>query len=278
MESAPSVEVPADHDVLTWLVPYATSTHRGFAVGRDGKTAYERNVGRGAVPSWHSSNECGGCLCSHPTLDSRFEQGRYLGPMDGSNTVLVGAANGVVKARTTKRLPPSERWTGSLLNEALGSELTPSALEDDGGGVGIRAPVLQPHAAVPLPPVVPEFRQVRRASLRRADFVQFGYTDNCPGSFRTVSFPHGSSRDDDDRRARTTGASPRSFCSGRQGTGGRRPQRKRHHPEGEGKQPLAPPGEGSSSDRSSGSALPPAPLAQRSLDQETEMTDATLEQ
>ena len=56
--------------------------------------------------------------------------------MDGSNTVLVGIASGVVKARTIKRLPPSERWTGNLLDEVLGSELTPNALEDDGGRVG----------------------------------------------------------------------------------------------------------------------------------------------
>ena len=68
-----------------------------------------------------------------------------------------------------------------MLDEALGSELTPNALEDDGGRVGIRAPVLQPHVAVPLPPLVHEFRQVRRAPLRRTDFEQFGYTDNCPG-------------------------------------------------------------------------------------------------
>ena len=52
---------------------------------------------------------------------------------------------------------PGERWTGSLLDEAQGSELTPNALEDDGGRVGIRTPELQPHAAVPLPPMVPEF-------------------------------------------------------------------------------------------------------------------------
>ena len=41
--------------------------------------------------------------------------------------------------------------------------------------------LLQPHAATPLPPLVSEFRQVRRAPLRRTDFQQFGFTDNCPG-------------------------------------------------------------------------------------------------
>ena len=162
-----------------------TSKHRRFAVGRDGKHTDE--TWEGAVSPWHSLvSECGGCRCSHPAavwgpLDSRFEQGRYLGPMDGSNTVFIGTASAVVNGRTIKRLPPGERWTGILLDEELGSELTPNALEDDGGRVGIRAPVLQPHAAVPLPLLAPEVRQVRRALLRWTDFEQFGYTDNCPG-------------------------------------------------------------------------------------------------
>ena len=42
------VVVSFDHDV-TWLVPHAASMHRRFAVGRDGKTTCERNVGRGVV-------------------------------------------------------------------------------------------------------------------------------------------------------------------------------------------------------------------------------------
>ena len=160
VESALGLEVPADHDLLTWLLPYATSMHRRFVVGRDGKTTYERNVERRAVLPLAQFGERVWWMPLQPSnrrlgpLDSRFEQGRYLGPVCGSNTVLSGTASG-------------ERWTGSLLDEALGSELTPETLEDDGGRVGIRAPVLQPHAAVPLPPFVSEFRQVRRAPLRK---------------------------------------------------------------------------------------------------------------
>ena len=174
VESASGVEVPADHDLL--LVPYAASMHRRFAVGRDGKTAYERNEGRRAVLPLAQFSERIWWMLLQPSnrrpcpLHSRFEQGRYLGPMGGSNTVFIGTTSGVVKARTIKWLPPGERWTGSLLDEALGIELTPGALEDDGGRVGNRAPVFQPHVAVPLP----ELRQVRRAPLRRTDFEQFG--------------------------------------------------------------------------------------------------------
>ena len=76
--------------------------------------------------------------------------------------------------------------------------------------VGISALALQPHAAVPLPPLAPEFRRVRRARLRRTGAEQFGYTDNCLGCANArvgrkqavghsehVSFPHGSDLDDD---------------------------------------------------------------------------------
>ena len=109
----------ADHDLLTWLVPYAASMHRRFAVGRDGKTAYERNVGRRAVPPLAQLGERVWWMLVQPPnrrlvlLDSLFEQGRYLGPMDGSKTVLIGTASGVVKARTIKRLNdgPAACWT-----------------------------------------------------------------------------------------------------------------------------------------------------------------------
>ena len=47
VESASGVEV--GHDLLTWLAPNVASVHHRFAVGRDGKTAYERSVGRRSV-------------------------------------------------------------------------------------------------------------------------------------------------------------------------------------------------------------------------------------
>ena len=148
VESASGVEVPANHDLWTCRVPYATSMQRRFAVGRDGKSAFPPLAQFGKRVWWMP------CQASNrrpDPLDSRFEQGIHWGPRDRSNTVLVGTASGVVKARTIKRSPPSERWTGSLLDEAHGIEQAPISLEDDGGKVGIRAPVLHPHAAFAFP-------------------------------------------------------------------------------------------------------------------------------
>ena len=72
VESASGVEVPADHDLLllSWLVPQATSVHCfGFrSVERVGQHLKEVWEGAPFLP-WHSSvSECGGCLCSHPTV------------------------------------------------------------------------------------------------------------------------------------------------------------------------------------------------------------------
>ena len=77
--------MPADHDLLTWLVPNAASMHRRFAVGGDSKTAYERNVGRRAVPLLAQFGERVWWMPLQPSnrrlgpLDSRFEQRKVLG-------------------------------------------------------------------------------------------------------------------------------------------------------------------------------------------------------
>ena len=161
------------------------------------------------------------------------------------------------------------------------------------------------HAPVVLPTLVPEVRQVRRAPLRRTDFEQFGYTDNCPGcdnarAARKQTVDHSEqcrSRMEAILVTTTEGHERVKRARDRFAQAAKEredeDQRKRHHPEGEGEQPLAPSASGVRSNyqeggsSGSGSALPPPPapppleplpLAKRSLEQETEMTDATVEQ
>ena len=133
-----------------------------------------------------------------------------------------------------------------------GSELTPNALDDDGDRVGIRAPVLQPHAAIPLPPLVPEFRQVRRAQLRKTDSEQFGYTDNGPGCANARAGRKQAVDHSEQCRVRveriletTTEGHERlerardRFAQAAKEPGVDEPQRKRHRPVGEGRERAA---------------------------------------
>ena len=48
VESASGVEVPVDHDLLTWRVSSATSTHHRFSVSRDGM---RKNCGKARCSS-----------------------------------------------------------------------------------------------------------------------------------------------------------------------------------------------------------------------------------
>ena len=171
--------------------------------------------------------------------------------MDGSNTVLVGIASGVVKARTIKRLPPGERWTGNLLDEALGSELTPNALEDDGGRVGIRAPVLQPHGEFLCLHLCPNFDRCderRCAELTLSSLATQTIALDVPTQEQVVnkrwivqnSAVPAWKQEGHDRLERARNR----FAQAAKEPEDEGPQRKRHRPEGEGEQPLAPPGEG----------------------------------
>ena len=78
---------------------YATNMRRRFSVEPDGKTAHERNVGRGAVPSLAQFGERVWWMPLQPSnrrlgpLDSRFKRG-YLGPMDGLNQCLLALRSG----------------------------------------------------------------------------------------------------------------------------------------------------------------------------------------
>ena len=140
--------------------------------------------------------------------------------------------SGVVTSRTIKRLPPGERWTGSLLDEAFGSELTPIALEVMAVEMGSERLCCNPtrkllchHWCLKFDKCDElHYAELTLRSLDTQTIALHAPTQEqvvtSGGSFRTVSFPHRSKLGDNHRRSRTTGASTRSLCSGRQGTGG----------------------------------------------------------
>ena len=146
-------------------------------------------------------------------------------------------------------LAPQVEWRRP---EQSSSELTSNALEDDGGRAGTRAPVLQPHAAVPLPPLAPEVRQVRRAPLRQTDFEQIVYKDNCPGcanarARRKQAMDHSEhcrSRTEAALSTTTEGHERKERARDRFALAGKEredeePQCKRHRPEGDGEGSLS---------------------------------------
>ena len=52
LERRINCRVPAHHPVMTWLVPHAGETISKYQVSKDGKTAYERVMGKPAEKKW----------------------------------------------------------------------------------------------------------------------------------------------------------------------------------------------------------------------------------
>ena len=189
LEEAAKVKIPDDHDLLSWLVTFSVGVHRRFAVGRDGRTPYERIVGRRCLTPpaefgesvWWLPLPAGAKRL--PAMAPRFESGRYLGQVDGSNVVRIATPTGVVEARSIRRKGLMDRWGGDLLLEARGSEMKPNALDENEVRIGSRAPVhMEPVSGAPPPlPRQVGASVVRRARLRRCDFATHGHTDFCPG-------------------------------------------------------------------------------------------------
>ena len=127
------VAIPADHGLLPLMVRYAAATYRMYAVGSDGKTPNERMTGRKSSPAVAEFGEAVWWMplqttnTQLPPLGARFEEGFYVGLADGSAESLILTATGLVKCRSVRRRPPSERWNRDIL-ATTASELQPNSL------------------------------------------------------------------------------------------------------------------------------------------------------
>ena len=194
-----------------------------------------------AVPS--SSDICIHELSKEGTLD------RWT----GQHTVLVGTAGGVVEARTIKRLPPGERWTGSSLDEAQGSDKTPNALEDDGAESGSGRLCCQHMRQFLYRRWCPNFGRCderRSAELTLSSLVTQTIALDAPnaraGRQQVVDHSEQCRSRMETILATTTEGRGRlergrdRFAQAAKEADVEEPQRKRHCPEGEGWEPLAP--------------------------------------
>ena len=110
-------KIPTDATIMQWLLRWVAMLHSRYRQGADGKTAYERQRGRrcrmevlpfGEKVHYRRLAEEG-----RNKLDSPWEQGVWLGHARGSNEVLIGTKEGVVRAWATKRNAEAEQWSAT---------------------------------------------------------------------------------------------------------------------------------------------------------------------
>jgi len=106
--------IPTQHPLMCWIAEHAGDMITKHMVGKDGKTGYERLLGK---PCRDEGVEFGECIWFKrrkgrlADLEARWQEGVWLGKRWGTIDHLVWTGEAVVEARAIQRKPEPERWS-----------------------------------------------------------------------------------------------------------------------------------------------------------------------
>ena len=185
--------IPKDHPMLTWAVSFAGAALSRFAKGPDGFTAWYRlkqKPYRKALPMWSEKVLYLPAGKRKSKITDKWLPGVFLGVIDRSDELQMGTPDGVVKARSYKRLSLADRSDSKFFLNCVGVPWCPvptqPSLEEIPITTHIAAPLQVPRSELPPPPPTePEADAKARRVYIRADVELknplIGYTPNCGG-------------------------------------------------------------------------------------------------
>ena len=111
--------------MLPWLVEYAPAIMNRVMKGADGRTAWELEQGKPwkqPVPPFGEQvyflpHRVGSKLNK---MDTRWEEGAFIGVNDRSGELRVMTASGAADTRSVRRKPLGNRWDKELLEKQIG--------------------------------------------------------------------------------------------------------------------------------------------------------------
>ncbi len=118
--------------VLEWMAEYAAQLYSRYHVGQDGKTAYGRLKGR---ESQRPIVQFGECVMFRPVkknsdamdkYEPRWLEGCWLGMVERSGEGIIHYNGEIVKCRSVRRRPLSERWNGKVLKAMIRTPAEPN--------------------------------------------------------------------------------------------------------------------------------------------------------
>ena len=181
LETRIGMKISGKHPVTFWLIEHAADLLTKYAVGEDGKTAYERMKGKpylGDVVEFgekihHRLRKKG------DKMDVRWDEGFYLGKMWRTGEAIVGTEKGIRKAASIKRVGGHRRWDGEGLNKVQGVPWRWDPDEED-MPKELRVRYLTDEEKMNSG-ISPETSKIYRMRLKKEDFLQYGFTEGCPG-------------------------------------------------------------------------------------------------
>ncbi len=150
------------HDaIMEWMIPHAGFIITRFQVGHDGKTPWERLVGKpwsrpiiefgeqvlGKMARARQSRRPGG---PKRKMMARWVEGTWVGqvPRTGEH-ILITKGDRAVRVRTAKRVPEDERWRADVIRSITATPRTPTRNGEDSE---IKAPRAGDEAGERRPP------------------------------------------------------------------------------------------------------------------------------
>ena len=184
LESKLKAEVEIDSPITSWMVENYADIVNKQAVGRDGKTPYERIKGK----RYHGEFCEFGSQILHRVPEKpqgglmapRWLPGTWLGKRWSSDEHLVALQNGsVVRTRSVRARPAEDAWNADRIQDIKGQPWDPAGtltFEKVIAGNPYRAPDVKP---VPkedeYPSTIPRGFRITEKEIARA-----GYTPGCP--------------------------------------------------------------------------------------------------
>ena len=174
--------------IVLWMIRWAAMLCSRYAVGKDGRTPYERRRGRRCkIPAlmfgekvWYK--ELRQSKDRKDKFESEWFLGIWLGHSRSSNEHLIGTKQGAIKAYAVKRQAEDERWDAALIQGLQG---TPQQPDPHRPGIAIPVRVsFDPPAQGSGGPVLEEpegERQIRRMRITAALLEKYGFSPNCEG-------------------------------------------------------------------------------------------------
>ena len=193
LEERIGAKLDPHHAVFPWMVEYASLMLNRFEVGRDGRTAYERNKQKKAKTSGMEFGEAvlwkrkasGGNLGK---LTCLWEDGVYLGIKATTGEIVIGTKKGIWRTRSVRRKPIELRWKTENMEMVGGVPWRMSEDDEKVDGEGLRGGVVRFESAGPMREE--EKEEVRRSadaipprtfSTSTEDYNKHGFTQKCAG-------------------------------------------------------------------------------------------------
>ena len=176
--------------MMLWLVEYAAALLSKYAVGQDGRTAYQRLHGRKAKERLVEYGEK--VLYFIPKakrakLDKRFGVGVFLGrALWGDENYVARADGSVIRTRGLARMSPKLRWDSKWLDNVKGTPADMLASEDAANVESGDQSYAQVHSELDQQAQEdagtegPEARVPNAMRLTLDICKQYGFSKNCP--------------------------------------------------------------------------------------------------